>query len=234
MSHGVYVWKTNAINLKIHVSLFPFSFNKAIGKTMCRGSLAAYPLFQPKFLSVYSCHYQRKIAPKNMLTLQNNLICIPSDKSATSPTTHKLSTLSRKALIASKAIRINTFTVKSPLVDPLNNAVPCTEAVMGPLLPNQILVLLMAATYQKQILASGERGTFSKLKTLYSSCLLSVKSIYWILGFCSNVFSSSPEARKGSFSPLIDDGQRGAPKLINTTPWQSLNEKARMPHGRHH
>lgn len=132
---------------------------------MYRGSLAAYPLFQPKFLSVSSCHYQRKIAPKNMLTLQNNLICIPSDKSATSPTTHKLSTLSRKALIASKAIRINTFTVKSPLVDPLNNAVPCTEAVMGPLLPNQILVLLMAATYQKQILASGERGTFSKLKT---------------------------------------------------------------------
>lgn len=84
-----------------------------------------------------------------------------SDKSATSPTRHKLS-ISRKPLIAAKATRIDSFTVKSQLIDPLNNAVvQCTEPIMGPLSVNHNSLSLRAEKNLKLILAfTGKSSTF--------------------------------------------------------------------------
>lgn len=60
-----------------------------------------------------------------------------SDQSAASPTTHRLS-IPRKALITTKAFGVDTSTVKKQLIQDLNNAVKCTEAIMFPLLLNLI------------------------------------------------------------------------------------------------
>lgn len=63
-----------------------------------------------------------------------------TDQPPVQPGTGSLSlSISRKPLIAAKATGIDSFAVKSQLIDPLNNTVVlCTGAIMKPLLVNHI------------------------------------------------------------------------------------------------
>lgn len=74
--------------------------------------------------------------------------------------------ISRKVLTAAESIEIDTFTVKSQLVDPLNNAVKCPEAITEHLLLNQTLVSFRAET-PKQIPALCEKAQFIKAERLF-------------------------------------------------------------------
>lgn len=139
-------------------------------------------------------------------------------------------------MIAAKAIRIDSFPVKSRLADHLSSAVWGIQAIMWPLLHN--LLSFRAEIIQKECSRDVNKQKRPCLKVVISFCLVSIKSILSILGFFFlnlNVFSSSLVAQIGSLSPLIAGGQRGALKLINKAPrlrtMQSLNEKAWMPQG---
>lgn len=71
--------------------------------------------------------------------------------------------ISRKALIATKAIRIDTFTVRNQLVDPFNNAVNSNGVIL-----DRTFVPQREDTHSKKILTSGETVTFSKMKTYFA------------------------------------------------------------------
>lgn len=149
-----------------------------------------------------------------------------SDWSATSPTRHRLS-ISRKPLIAAKVTRINSFTVKSQLIDPLNNAVVlCTEAIMGPLLVNHIPLSYRTEKHPKLMFSFGEKSQTSFLLSIFMS--VPIKSILWALFRCIEFWGKRKEKRL-FLSSLIADGQRGALKPVKKTLWlwamQSLNEK---------
>lgn len=99
-----------------------------------------------------------------------------SPVTATSPSTHthtRSLSISRKALIGAKAIGIDTLTVKSHLIDPLNNAVRCSEAVIRRPL-NGSSCCVFEGTPKTNPLPQVKEKNVRKLKNSFCSAFLCV------------------------------------------------------------
>ena len=111
--------------------------------------------------------------------------------------THSLS-ISRKGLIGAKAIRIDTLTVKSQLIDPLNNAVWCSEAVIRRPLTG-LGCCVFEGTPKTNPCLRWRRKMFEKLKNCFcaaflcASCQSEVYTEYLNFVHTSSVRPRGPE-----------------------------------------